>query len=183
MARTAVQGRLALQGTGRRDRVALTHAVTELVTNAYEHARPDSGDATVTVTAHLRNHGEARLCVADNGRWHERARPGDQQFRADHGFGLAMTAGFADHLDVDRSDDGTTAPVRRRLSRPAQLLTAEQISHGRPGAADRLAELTIILDQPHAPTSRIAIHGPLHTDTVGELGAELDRLTLAAPTS
>lgn len=146
MARTAVQDWLALHGADENDRVALTHAVTELVTDAYEHARPDSGDATVTVTAYLRNDGEARLCVADNGRWRERARPGDEPFRADHGFGLAMTADFADHLDIDRFDDGTTATVRRRLSRPAQLLTDGQISHGRPGVTGGAAEVTMILD-------------------------------------
>jgi len=178
MARTAVQDWLARQGAGEQDRVALTHAVTELVTNAYEHARPDSGDATVTVTAYVRNDGEARLRVSDNGRWLQRARPGDERFRADHGFGLAMIAGFADQLDIDRPDDGTTATVRRRLSRPARLLTAEQISRGRPGAPDRAAEVMIILDQPHASSSRIAIHGPLDTDTAEELGTELDRRTL-----
>ncbi|GIF05558.1 SpoIIE family protein phosphatase [Actinoplanes siamensis] len=178
MARTAVQDWLALHGAGERDRLALTHAVTELVTNAYEHARTDSDDVTVTVTAYLRNDGEARLCVADNGRWRERARPGDEQLRAGHGFGLAMTAGFADHLDIDRSDDGTTATVRRRLSRPAKLFTDEQISHGRPGATGTAAEVTIMLDQPHARSSRIAIYGPLDTDTVAELGTELDRRTL-----
>jgi anti-anti-sigma regulatory factor len=36
----------------------------------------------------------------------------------------------------------------------------------------------LILDQPNAPSSRIAIHGPLDTDTVEALTAELDRLTL-----
>ncbi len=152
--------------------------VSELVTNAGEHARPDTGDATVTVTADLRDDGEARLCVADNGRWRTRGRPGDQQFRADHGFGLAMTTSFADHLEIDRSTQGTTVTVRRRLSRPARLLAAEQISPGSAGGTDRAPEVMIIVAQPHAPSSRIAIHGPLDTDTVDDLGTELDRLTL-----
>ncbi|MCY1141614.1 SpoIIE family protein phosphatase [Actinoplanes sp. Pm04-4] len=178
IARNAVTDWLTSLEAGEEDLVALTHAVVELVTNAAEHARPDAGDATVTVTADLRNDGEAQLRVADNGRWRHRTRPGDEQFRADHGFGLAMTASFAHHLDIDRSPQGTTVTVRRRLSHPARLLTAAQISHGRPGDDDKPAEVMIILEQPHAASSRIAVHGPLDVDSVEELGTELDRFTL-----
>ncbi|AEV85153.1 hypothetical protein ACWT_4131 [Actinoplanes sp. SE50] len=176
-ARAAVEDWLRLHEAGEEDLVALTHAVGELVTNADEHARPDTADATVTVTAELRDDGEARLCVADNGRWRHRDRPGDEQFRAGHGFGLAMTASFADDLDIDRGEHGTTVSVRRRLYRPARLLTAEQINHERP-PADEAPKVMIILDQPHAAGSRIAIHGPLDTDTVDNLRTELDRYTL-----
>jgi anti-sigma regulatory factor (Ser/Thr protein kinase)/anti-anti-sigma regulatory factor len=178
LARGAVDAWVGALEAGDQDRVALNHAVVELVTNALKHARPDTADVAVTVTAELGDDGVARLTVADNGRWRERARPGDDAFRKDHGYGLAMTASLADHLDVDRREDGTTVTFRRRLSRSARLLTADQASQGLSSAAEDVPELLLILDQPGAPGSRIAVHGPLDASTVEELGVELDRYTL-----
>jgi len=177
VARLAVDAWAMIQGTGEEDQVALTHAVVELVTNALEHARPDRENLTVTVSAELRGSGEATLTVSDNGRWRPQPDPGDEAYRKDHGYGLAMAGAFADHLDIDRAETGTTATFRRRLSHPARLLTASQLAHGTPPARE-LPELTLILPQPHAPTSRIAIHGPLDAGTIEELGPELDRYTL-----
>lgn len=158
--------------------MAFAHAVVELVTNAYEHARPDTGDATVTVTAGLQDDGEAWLTVTDDGRWRERDRPGDEDYRRDQGYGLAMTASLAGQLHIDRGEAGTTVTFRRRLSRSARLLTADQISHGRaPAAEDEPGELVIAV-QPDAPSSRIAIRGPLDASNAEDLGIELDRLTL-----
>ncbi|MEV0559942.1 SpoIIE family protein phosphatase [Dactylosporangium sp. NPDC050588] len=176
--RDAVNEWAAGLGAGEEDRVAFLHAVVEVFTNALEHARPDTADVTVTVTADIDDHGEARLAVADNGRWQERAKPGDDRFREDHGLGLAMAAGLTDHLDVDRRDDGTTVTVRRRLSRPARLLTADRINTGILPTPRKQADLLLILDQPNAPSSRIAVHGPLDAETVREFSAELDRHTL-----
>ncbi|WP_230203081.1 SpoIIE family protein phosphatase [Parafrankia discariae] len=176
--RAALEAWVEIQEAGEADRVALTHAVVELVTNACEHGRPATAEGTVTVSAELRDDGEARVTVADNGRWCERARPGDAEYRRDHGFGLAMAASFTDHLDVERGDRGTTVTIHRRLSRSARLLTAERIGHDVTRAAQDEPELMLILDQPNAPSSRIAIHGPLDASNAGELGVELDRLTL-----
>jgi serine phosphatase RsbU (regulator of sigma subunit)/anti-sigma regulatory factor (Ser/Thr protein kinase) len=175
--RTAVEAWVAAQGAGQEDQIALTHAAVELVTNAFEHARPGPGDLAVTVTAELDDHGEATLGVSDNGRWHEQPRPGDETYRKGHGFGLAMARSFADHLDIDRAETGTTVTFRRRLSHPARLLTADQLTHGTAPAV-KLPELTLILPQPHAPSSRVAVHGPLDASTIEELGLELDRYTL-----
>ncbi|GIF06921.1 SpoIIE family protein phosphatase [Actinoplanes siamensis] len=159
---------------GDEDRSALAHAVGELVTNAVEHAHPDRPGGTVTVTAELRDDGEARITVADDGRWRERTRPGDAGFRRDHGLGLLLAAAFADHLDVGHGVHGTTATIRRRMSRPARLLTAE------PGGGDGCPapETMLIVDQPRAPGNRVAIHGPLDTGTAARLARELDELTL-----
>ncbi|GIE97440.1 SpoIIE family protein phosphatase [Paractinoplanes rishiriensis] len=176
--RSAVDAWLTVQETRQEDRVALTHAVTELVTNALTHGRPDTGPGTVTVTAELRDDGEAQLSVADDGRWREPSRPAGDPAGADHGLGLAMAAAFTDHLDIDRGAAGTTVTVRRRLSRPARLLTGDEISVGVRGAPDEAASLMLVLDQPNAPSNRIAIHGPLDASNVEELGVELDRRTL-----
>lgn len=178
LVRTAVDAWLTVLQAGEDDRVALTHAAVELVTNAFEHARPGSTDVVVTVTAELADDGECRLAVADDGRWRPRTRPGDEAFRKDHGYGLAMAASFADHLDVAHDDNGTRATVRRRLSRPAGLLTTDQMSAATARRAARMPELMLILDQPGAPTSRIAVHGALDAGNVEELGLTLDRYTL-----
>lgn len=177
-ARFAVDVWVAAQDASEQDQVAFAHAVVELVTNAYEHARPDTSDATVRVTADLRDDGEARLTVSDDGRWHERARPGDEDYRRDQGYGLAMTASLADHLDIDRGDAGTAVTFRRRLTHSARLLTAGQISHGPARVAEDEPGEMVIAVQPDAPGSRIAIRGPLDASTVEDLGTELDRLTL-----
>jgi PAS domain S-box-containing protein len=176
-ARIAVNAWVDELGADEDDRLALTHAVSELVTNAREHSRPDTADSTVTVTAELGDDGVARLTVADNGRWRERPRPGDSGFRQDHGLGLVLTQSFGDRLDVIPGEHGTTVTLHRRLSRHGRLLTADQL-----GRATTRSEadsgLMIILDQPHAASSRIAVHGPLDTDTVDEFRVTLDRHTL-----
>ncbi|MCK9923014.1 SpoIIE family protein phosphatase [Frankia sp. AgPm24] len=160
------------------DRIAFTHAVVELATNAYEHGRSAAAGGTVTLTADLRDDGEAWVAITDNGQWRERARPGSDEPSGGHGFGLAMTAAFADRLDIEREDRGTRATFRRRLSRPVRLLTARQVVSHVIGAPAKPSHLLIILEQPQAPSSRIAVHGALDASNVEQLGAELDRLTL-----
>jgi len=71
-----------------------------------------------------------------------------------------MVASLADHLDVDRGENGTTVTVRRRLSRPARLLTADQIGQRPSQGTQDVSEVMLILGQPDAPRSRIAVHGP-----------------------
>lgn len=171
VARHAVELWTALAGAGPDDQVALAHVLVELLANAVEH-----GDGTVTASVELGDDGRAVVTVADEGRWRERARPGDERYRRDHGFGLAMAASFADDLRVDRRDDGTAVTAYRALSHPARL-SADQGGHGRHGAPTREPDL-VVLDQPDAPSSRIAIRGPLDGSTVEDLGVELDRYTL-----
>lgn len=100
------------------DRLALQHAVGELVTNVIEHAfcefaAPEG--TTMTVRATLLETGVAEVTVTDTGRWRH-APPA-----ADRGRGLALAAGIVDDLLVRREAGGTTATVRHRLERPASL--------------------------------------------------------------
>jgi serine phosphatase RsbU (regulator of sigma subunit)/anti-sigma regulatory factor (Ser/Thr protein kinase) len=177
-AREILDAWLGVQEASEQDKVALAHAVVELVTNALQHGRPDAGEPVITVTAELRDDGEACLIVADNGQWREQARPGDEEYRHDHGFGLAITASLVDHLHVEPGPHGTTATVRRRLSRPAWLLPPGQASQAVTRTTEHLPDQMLILAQPGAPGSRIAIHGSLDATSAEELGMELDRLTL-----
>ncbi|MBB4689136.1 SpoIIE family protein phosphatase [Amycolatopsis jiangsuensis] len=178
-ARRDLDSWLRNQEAGDEDRSALAHAVSELVTNAVEHGHPDSTAGTITISADLDAGGVVRVVVADDGQWRERSRPGDESFRRDHGLGLAMTARFVDALDLDHDESGTTAILRHRLSRPARLLTTGQLSDGVPvRGPDELRELTLVLDQPHAPGNRIAVYGPLDATNIDHVAAELDRFTL-----
>jgi hypothetical protein len=43
---------------------------------------------------------------------------------------VAVTRSFVDELDPDRRPTGTVASLRHRLSHPARLLTADQITPG-----------------------------------------------------
>ncbi|GIF21661.1 serine phosphatase RsbU (regulator of sigma subunit)/anti-sigma regulatory factor (Ser/Thr protein kinase) [Actinoplanes tereljensis] len=178
-ARDALVRWLRDAGAGPDDMIALAHAVVELVTNAAEHSHPDDADGTVTVTAELGECGEVLIRVVDDGHWRHRDRPGDG-FRHDRGLGLAMATRLADHVEIESGEHGTTATVRHRLTRPAALLTSEQITHGltpAPAPAER-PELMVIVDQPHVDGSRVAIHGPLDGTSAQHLDGELNLITL-----
>lgn len=177
-ARDALVSWLLDQGAGEADLSALAHAVVELVTNAAEHSHPDTRAGSVTVEADLDEDGVVRLVVSDDGHWHPRERPGAEEFRRDHGLGLAMTAALTDELAIDRGDPGTTVTLRRRLSSPAALLTADEISRGAEYLPTRREEQTRFVDRPGAPSSRLAVHGPLDAINTERLAVELGRLTL-----
>ncbi|QRP49508.1 ATP-binding protein [Amycolatopsis sp. FDAARGOS 1241] len=135
-------------------------------------------DGTITLTAELGTDGVARFSVADDGRWRDRARPAGEGFRRDHGLGLAMTRTLVDELVIDRDEHGTTASVRRRPAHPARLITVDQIHHGEPRRPEPVPDVLLNLDHPHAPGSRVAVHGPLDATSSGRLAGELHRLTL-----
>jgi anti-sigma regulatory factor (Ser/Thr protein kinase) len=176
-ARRSLHGWLRGQGVGEPEALRLCHAVGELVTNSVEHSSPDRTDGRVTLTADLTPAGDALLTVADDGRWRRRNRPGGPAPHH-HGLGLAMTTGFVDSLTVEHDERGTTALARHRLTRPARLLVpADLTPAGGPDEPDP-PELMLVMDQPWAPTSRIAVHGPVDAGNAEHLAHELDRRTL-----
>ena len=162
------------------DVLAVQHAVGELVTNAVEHAygaEPGPG-ADVTVRAHLTTAGQLRVEVTDRGCWCDDAVGSDSAPGA-RGRGLAMSRDLVDELHVDGRSDGTTATVVHRLSRPARLLTTEEIVSGTrpvPARADEPA-LLLILDQPAGDdgVGRVRVDGPDDVATASQLYAELQR--------
>ncbi|MBM7773170.1 serine phosphatase RsbU (regulator of sigma subunit)/anti-sigma regulatory factor (Ser/Thr protein kinase)/anti-anti-sigma regulatory factor [Actinokineospora baliensis] len=175
--RRALLAWLVELGAGEQDVVALQHAVVELVTNAVEHSRPDRADGTITLDAALAADGVLRISVTDDGRWLRRCSTTDQDFHLDHGLGLAMAGGLADELHIARTTHGTTATLHRELSRPARLLTADQVTSGAPAGGGEPG-LLLVLDQPQTEDNRVALDGPLDVTTGAQLTAELDRLTL-----
>ncbi|GAB6986513.1 SpoIIE family protein phosphatase [Nocardioides pyridinolyticus] len=106
------------------DRMAIQHAVGELVSNAVAHAYEEVGVGNpVHVEARLTPDGEIVVTVGDRGRW----RPSK---RGDGGRGLALASGFLDELTVEHDAAGTRARGRYRVSHPAVLLrgTAPQVA-------------------------------------------------------
>ena len=115
------------------DEFAVLHAAGELITNAVEHAYPqvEMPGAAVELEATLEPSGVLDLSVTDHGRWN------DQPPHPDRGRGLGMVSGLVDMLTIDRSDTGSTARFRKRLTRSAQLLTGTARSAGaEPGATE-----------------------------------------------
>jgi anti-anti-sigma factor len=151
---------------GPADTGALRHAVIELTTNAMEHAYADSGGSRpVTVTARFSETGDVRLRVIDEGRWRE-PRPS-----ADRGLGLHMTSKLVDTVRVEHDDDGTTATVSHRLTRPARLLTGQDVLAGAPDRPPLPITPMLVLDQPSAPRPRLRVDGPVDAATAAEFDA------------
>ena len=110
------------------DRIALTHAVSELLANAAEHAYAHQTLAgEMTLELELTDTGVIAVAVTDEGRW----RP-PSEATTDHqlpgGRGLHMARAFLDGLAVHGTDHGTTATGALRPSRPASLMTAGTVA-------------------------------------------------------
>ncbi|WP_310366831.1 SpoIIE family protein phosphatase [Catenuloplanes atrovinosus] len=146
------------------DLSAIQHGVTELATNALDHAYLDEPyPGPITVDATLTASGHLHLDVRDRGRWRE-PKPS-----ADRGLGLTMASRFVDALRITPIADGTVATIEHPLSRPARLLTAEELASGVRPPQPEPANPFLILDQPSAPTPRIRIDGPIDAHTAPQV--------------
>jgi PAS domain S-box-containing protein len=158
-------------GTRAEDVILLRHAVGELVGNAVEHAY-GSPPGAVRVRAECTGRGSVEIEVADDGRWREHVP--DRE--AERGRGLAMATDFVGDLRVETGPSGTTATVLHRLTRPARLLSAGEITPPAAPAPD-VPELLLIFDQPSEGAPRIRVDGPVDAATAGQLREELQMRT------
>jgi serine phosphatase RsbU (regulator of sigma subunit)/anti-sigma regulatory factor (Ser/Thr protein kinase)/anti-anti-sigma regulatory factor len=161
--RTEVERWLARPRASAIDRLAVLHAVGELVENTIEHAYA-SVDAAhpLSVRIRLMPDGQAELTVADRGRWRE---PGSTH----RGRGLAMARSFLDGLDVEHDEYGTRACGRHRLSRPAAVLRGPaSLARGPRQARGRIA---VVGDHLH-------LSGPVDVRSADELRSALARASL-----
>ncbi|QIX27567.1 SpoIIE family protein phosphatase [Nocardioides sp. JQ2195] len=130
--RTSLNDWLDGLGAGLLDHIGLTHAVTELVANAVQHAYPPGSDgAMVHVVGALDEDGAVAVTVSDRGQWLERASDGQ---------GLMMAAGLADSMTVRRESRGTSVDLRFLLSRPVHMLQSVAMN-GMPRTNDPVADL------------------------------------------
>jgi anti-anti-sigma factor len=151
---------------------ALVHVANELATNSIEHGYRGAGAApdAVVVDAELEPCGTVRLRVVDRGRWRA-AAPDD-----DRGHGLAVSIELVDRLHVERGDGGTTVTVEHRVTRPALLLTAEDVPD-HPAAPRPGPDPFLIIDQSRAERPRVRVDGPVDAATAPRLELELRRAT------
>jgi anti-sigma regulatory factor (Ser/Thr protein kinase) len=165
------------------DRLALQHAVGELVANAVEHAYPEVDvqnplDVRVCLTAT----GFIELEVADRGRWRGDREPsaGDAgdlggtvvgfPRSLDHGRGLAMARGFLDELRVEHGPEGTTARGCHRVTHPASMLRGSTASATRRHEPLRLQE----------DGARLVVAGAIDTQSGDALRHAIDRVSRGA---
>lgn len=106
-------------------------AMIELVTNVLDHAYPGGTGGAVSVRADLAPDGTLRLLVADRGRWRA---PADSD--ALGGRGLWIAESLVDEMSVAHGDvhtGGTTVALRRRLWKPAEVMSRPSDSSTRSG--------------------------------------------------
>ncbi len=128
-------------GARTEDVILVRHAAGELITNVVEHAYGTSA-GEVRVQVECTGRGSIEVEVTDDGHWREHAPDPDR------GRGLAMASDFADDLHIATGSAGTTATVRQRMTRPARLLSARDVTPPPTPAIPEFPELLLILDQP-----------------------------------
>jgi anti-sigma regulatory factor (Ser/Thr protein kinase)/ABC-type transporter Mla MlaB component len=158
------------------NRADLRLAVTEIVTNAIEHAYVPQEAGWVKLRAVLRDDGNLECEISDRGRW-RRPDP-ETPYR---GNGLMVAGHVMDHMEVRTSlgrtgqaDDehGTTVLLRHRLSRPAVLdagIRAEPVASPAVHGFD-----VTVANRVGGPEATVS--GPVDTTTAGKL----DRTLMAA---
>lgn len=140
------------------DQMGLTHAASELVTNAVQHgARSD--DRVVELRARLESNGVVLIEVLDHGTWQA---PSDD---CERGRGLAMAAGLVDHLGVAIRPSGTRAFVQHRLSRPVPIETV--------APAARTAHVNAGVEVVHTAPYAVSLRGAFAHQDVERVAAEI----------
>jgi anti-sigma regulatory factor (Ser/Thr protein kinase) len=105
--RRAMEAWLAGQRIDRRDGWRIVAACHEACANASEHAYPPLEGGSIEVQA-KRQGPRVVVVVHDHGRWR-------QPRGHDRGRGFTLMGYFMDRVDVERSEDGTTVRMERRL--------------------------------------------------------------------
>jgi len=152
---------------------ALLLAVTEIITNAVEHAYPPGRSGVVCLDASVSGTGEFECRIVDHGIW--RAPDPGLPWR---GQGLMVAAQVVDqlqvqHLPQDAADPpgtrGTVVTLRHQLTRPA-ILPAAAV----PGPAVRAPGLPFrVVAGLDGPSATASVSGPLDGTTADRLAGQL----------
>jgi anti-anti-sigma factor len=156
-----------------RSRDALLLAVTEIITNAVEHAYPSGRSGAVTLEASVSGTGELSCRIVDHGTW--RAPDPATPWR---GQGLMVAAQVVEqlqvqHLPQDAADPpgtrGTVVTLRHQLTRPAILTTSAA-----PEPAARAPGLPFRVEADFdGPAAVATVSGPLDSTTAARLAGQL----------
>jgi anti-sigma regulatory factor (Ser/Thr protein kinase) len=142
---------------------AVPLVVSELVSNAVEHAYPPGADGRVRLGVELDGRGGVLLAVADDGRWRPRP-PGPVRTG---GFGLAVVRDLATALQVVTGPQGTVVTAVCALHHPAQVVPPSS----RPSAAPDPPE---IVERTGVPPV-VSVRGVLDSAAVDPLHAAVLR--------
>jgi len=152
---------------------ALLLAVTEIITNAVEHAYPPGRSGVVCLDASVSGTGEFECRIVDHGIW----RTPDRTIPW-RGQGLMVAAQVVDqlqvqHLPQDATDPpgtrGTVVTLRHQLTRPA-MLAAPAVPEPAARAADPPFSVTAGLD---GLSATAAVSGALDITTADRLAGQL----------
>ena len=151
------------------DRDALRLAITEILTNAIEHAYPPARPGPLQIRAALCGDGYLECHVTDHGAWHRPDLADDGG-----GHGLMVAAHVVDQLHVRhpaqaREGRGTEVILRHRLRHPAVLATEPSTPADRhPPQPPFGIDIDISGSEPVA-----TVRGPVDITTAGRLARHL----------
>ena len=141
----------------------VVHAISEFVENAVEHGYTTEVSDGVVVEASLAGDGNLHASVIDRGRWKD-YREGEQG----RGRGLAMAEALVSHALVTRSDNGTTASLTHRLSRPANFVTDTMVTRAPYRRAINSEFVSLVGD-----AGRIVVTGDVDSNTASTLDRQI----------
>lgn len=148
---------------------ALPLVVTELVSNAVEHAYAGAdAPGEVRVSVVLDRTGDVRVVVEDDGRW--RPAPGPDPDRHAGGLGLVVVHELARTVDIDTGPSGTRVTAVCAARRPAV------VSRGAVPALRIVGDPLELHDRPGTPPA-VVVTGPVDTATVAQLRAAVLRVS------
>jgi anti-anti-sigma factor len=161
--RTRLREWLAEVGADADDISDVVHAISEFVENAVEHGYGTEVPGGVVVEASLSGDGNLHAAVIDRGTWKDH-REGEQG----RGRGLAMAEALVSQALVTRGDNGTTASVTHRLSRPANFVTDTIVSRAAYRRAVDNEFVSVVRDPGH-----IVVSGEVDSNTASTLDRQI----------
>jgi anti-anti-sigma factor len=141
----------------------VVHAISEFVENAVEHGYPTEVPDGVVIEASLAGDGNLHASVIDRGQWKDHREGGHGRGR-----GLAMAEGLVSQSLVTHGDDGTTASLTHRLSRPANFVTDTMVTRATYQRAVNSEFVSLI-----GEAGRIVVSGDIDSTTASTLDRQI----------
>lgn len=161
--RSRLRGWLTEIGAHADDISDVVHAISEFVENAVEHGYDTEVPDGVVVDASLTGDGNLHVAVTDRGQWKDHREGGQGRGR-----GLAMAEALVSEALVTRGENGTTASVTHRLTRPANFVADTVINRATHPRAIDSEFVSLISD-----AGRIVVSGDIDSNTASTLDRQI----------